>query len=356
MKKEFILAVFLVALVVVAGCAVKPYSATDQNQKEIDLVKELQDIEKQLDEAEEGSADVENASDAVDEVAEEEAVSDTVVVTNESSDVVDEAEETTVPSGGDTSSLQKIEVQETELVNLKVETEDADKDAVVYTFSAPVGTNGTWQTNYGDAGEYVVTVTASDGENTVEQKVLLVVKKKNVPPTIKDVPEKLEVNEGETITLEPKVSDPNKDSVTVSYSAPLGQDGSWITDHKSAGEYETTVTATDGEAETKAKLMIVVKDVNVPPTIAGLEDALSIKEGEKVTLKPDVSDLDGDKIEVSISEPVGDDGMWETGYTDHGEYVVTVTASDGKDTVSKEVKLTVEDVNLPPKIIVIKQG
>ena len=317
----------LVVVVVLSGCIQQV-----EKKEEIDLIKELQEIEKQL-EVIEGNA-------------------------TEPAELTEEATETVAMDeiDIDTSTLQRIEVEETYFVDLHVEAEDADEDKLTYSFSPPLAEDGTWRTNYSDAGEYIITIAASDGENTVEQNILLVVKKKNVPPVIENVPLRLEADEGAVIQLEPRVSDANKDSVTVTYSAPFGEDGRWTTDHTSAGEYDVAVTANDGEAESAARVTLVVTNVNVPPEVTGLEEELVVKEGETVTLQPVVSDLDNDKVEVSISDPVGDDGVWETSFTDNGSYVVTVAASDGKDTVSKEVKITVNDVNVPPRIISIKQG
>lgn len=333
MKKKVLFALFAMCTLILAGCVAQQ---KPESQEEIDLIKELQEIERQL-----GEADSENASGEAVGVADDSEEAEPVAM-----DEIDL----------DTSTLQRIEVLETDFVDLQVEAEDADEDLLTYSFSPPLGEDGTWQTNYSDAGEYIVAITASDGENVVEQSILLLVKKKNVPPVIENVPARLEADEGDVIQLEPKVYDANKDSVTLSYSAPFGEDGNWVTDHTSAGEYDVVVTATDGEAESAAQVTLVVLDVNVPPEITGLEDEIVVNEGETVTLKPVVSDLDNDPVEASISEPLGDDGVWETTFTDNGVYMVTVAASDGKDTVSKEVKVTVNDVNVPPKIVSIRQG
>lgn len=326
MEKKIVIALFVGALIL--GCVVPP---KPESQEEVNLIKELQDIEKQLEE---------NASGAAADLEETEPTEPVAM------DEIDL----------DTSTLQKIEVSETDFVDLKVEAEDADKDKLTYSFSPPLSEDGTWQTNYSDAGEYIIAVTASDGENTVEQSILLVVKKKNVPPVIENVPTRLEADEGDVVQLKPTVTDANKDSIALRYTAPFGEEGTFATDHTSAGEYDVMVTATDGEVESAARVTLVVHDVNVPPEISGLEDEVVVNEGETVTLKPIASDLDNDRIEVSISEPVGDDGVWETSFTDNGVYMVTVAVSDGKDTVSKEVKITVNDVNVPPKIVSIRQG
>src|SRR3989338_4653203 len=350
MRRNRITAILLGMLalgaLVAAGCVPAPQA----DQREIDIIKELQEIEKQLEASEQAANESANDTKLLDESMKGQPAEQPKPASPPSE------QPTAEPPKVDTSTLQRIEVQETEVVKLNVQTEDPDKDTITQTFSPPLGADGTWNTDYGDAGEYVITITASDGKQTAEQKVVLVVKKKNVAPTITELPTTLKVNEGEMVILKPKVTDPNKDPVTVSYSAPLKDDGSWATDHKSAGEYEILITASDGEAETKAKLTLTVLDVNLPPEISGVEDKITIQEGETVTIKPQVRDADGDTAAVSISDPVGDDGVWQTTYTDYGTYRITITASDGKGTSSKEVQLVVEDVNVPPRITSIRKG
>ena len=343
MKKGLLI---LIVLVLLGACVKQPVGT----QEEVDLVKELQDIESKLAD-DENSSDTNSSDDVtgavvvvVDETTED--VEDTDIDT-----LVADVEEALKNPDVDTSTLQKIEFSETELVDLKINADDEDDDPLEFEFSAPLDADGKWKTDYGDAGEYVVTISASDGVNTVDKMILLVVKKKNVAPLLEGIESSLAVNEGMLLSLKPEVTDKNGDEVTLTFSKPLDSDGQWQTDHKSAGAYDITITATDGEAETVVKSKLTVKDVNVPPEVTGLEDSIEIDEGEKITLKPVVSDLDGDKVVVTISEPVGDDGIWETGFKDHGVYTITVAASDGKDTVSKEIALTVNDVNVPPQII-----
>jgi len=344
-----------VLLILVSAC-VQP-SMTGSDDKEVDIVKELQEIEAQL-----GDNDTDDATGAVvvEVVDADDAESDDTITVEEIEDadvedVVADVEEALKNKDIDTSKLQRIEVSETELVDLKIDAKDDDLDTVTFEFSAPLDDDGAWQTDYGDAGEYVVTVTASDGTNTVERNILLAVKKKNVPPAVGGV-EDLVVNEGDLVSLQPEISDKNDDEVALTYSKPLDETGEWQTDHKSSGSYDVTLTASDGEADTVVKFKLSVRDVNVPPELSGFEEHIEIDEGEKITLKPVVSDLDGDKVDVSISDPVGDDGLWETTFTDNGEYTVTVAASDGKDTVNKEISIVVNDVNVPPEIIGISKG
>lgn len=263
-----------------------------------------------------------------------------------------------IQSGGeevDDGEMPMLVVNETQLINLNVEASDADADSIKYTFSEPLNSEGKWQTTYGDAGDYVVLVTASDNLLSTSKKILLRVLKKNEAPVIENVGDSINVEEFDTIKLEPKVTDVNSDDVTVTISDPVGDDGIWETDHTSAGSYTVTITATDGEKTTIKEIALAVADKNVPPEIK-VPSEINIKEGQTLQLEPEVSDLDGDKVTVEISEPVGNDGIWETAYTDHGEYVVTVSATDSKDKTIKEIKLVVEDVNKAPQIMQISLG
>ena len=255
----------------------------------------------------------------------------------------------------DISGLQQLRVKETELATLNLNLKDADDDELTVSFSSPLDDEGEWQTDYGDAGEYVVTITVSDGLKETKKKVLLVVERNNVAPEISGLAD-LTVPEGELVILGPQIIDQNKDKVTVNFSAPLDEEGAWQTDFTSAGVYEISVTASDGEETTEEKLTLTVTDVNQPPLLSGFFKSMNVEEGELVTISPTAEDPDGDQVTITISDPVGDDGEWQTEFTDHGEYVVTVTASDGKDTVSEEITLSVADVNQAPEIIDITLG
>lgn len=325
-----ILMIILLACVFLAGCLdYKQYQApAEGNASEEDqLISEIAEIEKSIEKEKQETKAVEEEIGKVEEE----------VVLPEIKDKSAEDE-----------TLQILNVKENDLVKLKVTITDPDKDTINYTFSQPLNSKGEWKTNYGDAGDYVVTITATDNKLTTEKKVKISVQRVNVPPLIEGIGD-LFVKEGDAVKLDLKVTDPNKDPVTYTVSEPLAS-GIWATDHKSAGEYSIKVVASDGELQTEKPFKLTVTDLNVPPDVSGLED-LNVKEGETVKIQPKVTDLDeDDKVTLTISEPVGDEGIWETSYTDHGEYTITVTATDGKDKVVKKVRVNVADVNMPPVI------
>lgn len=347
MKKRIIIGVLLVlALFLVSGCSVSDYLTGN----DVAEVEEVEIVADDMDESSEIDAILKELEEETDSSDEIEELKDEVVEL----DMTEEDAEEETTSEKDEKDMVIIKVKEGEKVKLKPVAEDPDKDKISYTFTKPVNADGEWQTGYGDAGDYTVTVTASDGKLKTTRKVKIQVSRVNVAPIIKDIKD-ITANEGDTVTLSPKVSDPNGDKVTVTISDPVGDDGVWKIPYQKAGDYRVTITATDGEKTTKESFVLKVNKKNVPPVIENVED-LSVKEGDTVRIKPEVSDVNGDKVTVTISDPVGNDGLWETDFTDNGEYEIVVKAADSQSVTTKTITLKVEDVNKPPVIVDIKQG
>ena len=91
-----------------------------------------------------------------------------------------------------------------------------------------------------------------------------------------------------------------------------------------------------------------------------MED-LIYKENEKVLITLNAQDDDGDKVTYSVDDSkfnkLSDNEFeWQTDYDSAGEYTFKISASDGTDTVSKEVHLKIENVNRPPQILEIIQS
>ncbi len=70
---------------------------------------------------------------------------------------------------------------------------------------------------------------------------------------------------------------------------------------------------------------------------------ITVIEGETVVIDPKVSDADNDILYLTISQPVGSDGIWQTNIGDRGTYTVTVTISDGLFTVTKTITIRVRE-------------
>lgn len=247
--------------------------------------------------------------------------------------------------------LPRKEAKEGELVNFpNLKAVDPDGDPITYTFTSPLDENGEWQTDIGDAGEYLITITASDGTNTASQELVLVVRPANIAPEI-SIANRLTFKEGETVILEPEVSDEDGDTVEVMYFGWMNSNTK-ETGYKDQGEYKVTIQADDGKEKIKKDVTIIIENVNRKPEFEKLAP-IEIKEGEEIEARVKVMDPDGDPVTISFAEPLDQNGNWRTEVGDAGEYSVTVTANDGKTEVKEQLLITVEALNKAPLIQIV---
>ena len=160
--------------------------------------------------------------------------------------------------------ISDLVVKEGEKVVIKPSAADPDNDKLKFTFSAPLDKTGEWQTKIGDAQNYRINVTVSDGEFTDTLGFLVSVAAVNRPPVI-DVAKTITVNEGETVKLNAKVTDPEEKPVKVEYSGWMTSD-TYTTNYNDAGTHKVIIIASDEENKATAQVTVVVKDVNRPPT------------------------------------------------------------------------------------------
>lgn len=223
---------------------------------------------------------------------------------------------------------------------------DPDGDEIIYTFEAPLNEEGEWQTQIGDAGEYLTTISASDGENVVVRDLLIVVLPRNNPPEISGVDRETAVDEGDIISFNPVVTDKDGDKVTLTYSGWMDSP-SYQTTYNDAGTYEVFITASDGISQSRMTVQVTVNNINRAPKLMSIQD-VQVEVGEKVSIKPVASDPDNDTLRFTYSAPLNSRGEWTPQEGDEGEYEIEVTASDGTDTASATFLLTVGTPNLPP--------
>lgn len=202
---------------------------------------------------------VEVVEEKTKEVAEETAAEE--VVKEETTEEVEEE----IPEG-----VTTIKVNEGELVNLAIESEDDDDDTITYTFTEPLNENGKWQTDFGDAGKYKVTITASDGELSTSQDIYIVVEEVSRAPVIEGFDD-MTVDEGDIIELKPTVTDPEGGSLELEYSGWMTKSTKEI-GYDDAGTYEVTLTATSSESgeSTEKTISITVNEKNRPPKIISI--------------------------------------------------------------------------------------
>lgn len=236
-------------------------------------------------------------------------------------------------------------VKETEEVKLSAKATDPDGDEVTITYTGwmlgPVKT-----TDYRDAGEHTVIVTATDGKEKVQEEIKVIVENVNRGPKIEAITDII-ITEGDKITIEPRATDPDADELGFVYSRPVDNLGVWQTKEGDAGKYRITVTATDGELEDQTSFYIVVQSLNKQPIIEVPAEIIYVDEGQTVKINAQITDPENDEMTITYSGWMTTD-VYTTDYEDQGTHKVTIKATDGINTATKEITVVVKDINRPP--------
>lgn len=251
-----------------------------------------------------------------------------------------------------------LEVTEEELVALDFKAIDPDGDSLDYEFNEPLNAQGRWQTQIGDEGRYLTTVTVSDGKLSTSEDVLIIVARANRAPTI-ECPESFSADEGELLYVDCNIFDEEGDDILISYEG-WSTSSSKKTTFDDAGEYTVLLRASDGNKESTHEVKVVINNVNRAPVLEALED-MTVMETTTIRLVPIVEDPDGDEVMLSFSKPVGEDGVWVTDDGDAGTYEVEVLVTDGSATATETFTLTVTQINTAPVLkriadIVVDEG
>jgi len=254
------------------------------------------------------------------------------------------------------AALKTFRVQETDLVKMAAEAVDADGDAITYQYSSPLDEKGEWQTGYDDAGEYPVTITASDGAAKTEEKVLLIVENKNRPPAVTET--KVVVKETQSLDLKNFVTDPDGDLLRYAFTTPFDRNGVWETSYGDAGTHVVDFMVSDPEVTVKARVEVDVLNTNQPPQIANSfssDNVVKVKEGGNLHFYVAAEDSDNDELVYiwKLDGKVVSEKKECTHYFDFdssGEHELTLSVSDGNKEVLQEWLLTVEDVNRKPEL------
>jgi hypothetical protein len=338
----------MIALFLLAGCAqlLPPgWNATPNQTPQTPTAAVTTEVEQ----AAEDVAVIEETEE-IDEALEEEAAEEPVEApANEiaAPETPAEAAAPEQPSAAD--SLPRKIVTEGDVVGFpNLQATDPDGDPIAYTFTPPLDSAGKWQTKVGDAGEYRVTITASDGKNSVSQVVIVQVNPKNQPPRIQLASKEVRVKEGETVTLNVKATDPDGDKVALSFDGWMTGPAR-ATTFDDAGVHDVQIIASDGKSTARDTIRVVVENTNRAPSISPIADII-IKEGDRITVQPTASDPDGDNVSFIFQQPIRPDGTWQTTKDNVGKYRINVTVTDGSLAASTSFLMVVESLNNPPVI------
>ena len=250
-------------------------------------------------------------------------------------------------------AVSKFVIQETEKLSLTLNASDPDNDNLQVTYSEPLDQNGEWQTNYGDAGEYGATITASDGESTATQDVVITVTKKEESPVIESYsPEDdpFSISEADSIDFKVVAKDFNNDRLFYEWFVDNKLRGSepefiYSTDLNDAGEYEITVSVSDLNSKITKTWDVEVNDVDIGKILDGIPD-LEANENDLVTLN--LPDLSRYGLKYTVSEPFANGSEWQTTYDDAGIHKVRLSVSGNGFTGEKTIRIKVNDVDRPP--------
>ncbi|MDP3640278.1 MAG: PKD domain-containing protein [Nanoarchaeota archaeon] len=255
-------------------------------------------------------------------------------------------------------ALKTFHVQETDLVKVFTTALDPDNDTVTITYSEPLDEQGEWQTEYGDAGTYTATITASDGVLEKSEDVTIIVAEKNRPPVLTE--KKLIVKEQQTLDLQKFINDPNTDFLTYTFERPFDESGIWQPDFDDESSFITTFTVSDGEFTETFSVEIEVLSTNQPPEIKNAfsgEKEIEIFEGETLNFFAEGVDNDREDREEltyqwSLDEEIlskENEGEYFLDYENAGNHTLQVKISDGEATTEKIWPVLVKNTNRAPE-------
>ena len=251
---------------------------------------------------------------------------------------------------------------------------DADADTLTYSISGSeinISSSGVLTfasaPDYETKTSYTATVTVSDGTDSVTQAITVSITDvdetvPNEAPTISSSAT-FSAAENQTSIGSVSASDPDGDSLTYSISgSEINISSSGVLTFASAPDYETktsytaTVTVSDGTDSVTQAITVSITDVdetvpNEAPTISS-SATFSAAENQTSIGSVSASDPDGDSLTYSISGSeinISSSGVLTFAsapdYETKTSYTATVTVSDGTDSVTQAITVSITDVD-----------
>jgi PKD repeat protein len=285
------------------------------------------------------------------------------------------------------SSIGNKSVSEGSLLTFNISATDPDGGTLTYsaatlptgaTFS---GQTFTWTPTAAQSGSYPVTFTTSDGALTDSESITITVNDiDNIPPaTVLNLSADIPTETAITLSW----SAPGDDAATgtatsydIRYSTANITAGNWASATQATGEPTPQIAGTSQSlvipgltASTKYYFALKSTDdaanvsnisnianattsapANQPPVLALIGNK-TVDEGQVLTFDISAQDPDGDSLTYTTSTlPSGatftnQQFTWTPTYSQSGSYPVTFTVSDGEFTDSKEITITVNNVD-----------
>ena len=275
-----------------------------------------------------------------------------------------------------------VSVAENQTAVVTVSASDTDGDTLTYSLSGTdsssfsISSSGVITFNsapdYETKTSYSITVNVSDGTNTTSQALTINITdvSENAAPSISGLASSVSVNENQTSVVTVSASDSDGDSLTYSLtgtdSSSLSINSSGVITFNSAPDFETktsysiTVNVSDGTNTTSQALTINISNINEAPTISGLASSISVSEGQTSVVTVSASDVENNSLTYSLSGTdasslsINSSGVITFNsapdYETKNSYSITVNVSDGTNTTSQAVTISITNVNEAPTI------
>jgi len=169
-------------------------------------------------------------------------------------------------------------IDETKAVEFSIAASDLNKDPLTYAWKldgVDVGNEDkyAYQSTYEDSGTHTVKVDVSDELSSASKIWSVDVKNVNRKPVLEKIDD-LKAKENDKITITALATDDDKDKITYAISDDRFEQEdnvfTWQTNYDSAGTYQVTVSANDGQDTTEQQFMVTVENVNRPPVITDI--------------------------------------------------------------------------------------
>jgi hypothetical protein len=267
------------------------------------------------------------------------------------------------------------DVMEGETMAFTISGSDPDSDPLTYLASGlPEGAvlnpnTGafSWVPQAGQYGSYQVTFSVSDGALMDSLAVTLTVNTLNHRPVLKPQPD-ITIAAGRTITFTVSATDQDGDQLVYALSPlPFGSQFDpnigrfvWPTDEAQVGVYPLTLKASDPPGLSATGQMTITLVTNNPPVLAGIGPKNGA-EGSALSFKVIATDEEGDALTYSATnlppgstfDPATATFTWTPSYTQAGVTKPTFTVSDGLDSASETVTITIANTNRAPVLTAI---
>ncbi|OGH95900.1 MAG: hypothetical protein A2X43_04800 [Candidatus Margulisbacteria bacterium GWD2_39_127] len=241
-----------------------------------------------------------------------------------------------------------ITADEGALVSINPVCSDPDGDTLSVSYSGWM-TTSSYQTTYNDAGTHNVLLTIDDNYGgLVTRSILVVISNINRIPSV-SVPALITANETETIAINPLYSDPDGDTLSVSYSGWMTT-SSYQTTYNDAGTHNVLLTVYDnyGGLVTRS-ILVVIGSINRIPSVS-IAALITANETETVSINPLCSDPDGDTLSVSYSGWMTS-SSYQTTYNDAGTHNVLLTVNDDHGgIITRSILVVITNINRIPSI------